>query len=805
VFAEVAIPRSSPDPLTYRVPAELERFASPGVRVRVPVRKRMATGVLVATSPDTDLDPSIVRPISEVLDPEPLLPLHLLELAAFISSYYRCPLGATLGVMLPSGLLRTDSEEIRLTRAGAAADDAALPPGRAAVLAALREQPRIRLTTLLARSGATGREPVDALVEAGLATLTRRRRDHAPRTDVGAVRLAERPLEDMLAECRRAPRQRAVVQWLAEQGRPVLLSEVQAAVGCSAATVRALAERGLVARFSQRPQPRPRWALRPTEEPISLTDEQETAVSAVRPAVTGGRYAAFLLVGVTGSGKTEVYLRCLETALESGRSGLVLVPEIGLTPAASGAVERRFRGRVAVLHSAQSEGERYREWQRVQEGEARIVVGPRSALFSPLTDVGLVVVDEEHDAAYKQQEAPRYQARDLALVLGQRLGAPVLLCSATPSVEAAALVLRERATELRLTRRVAGGTLPEVELVDLRAEAGEPGEQGRTLFSRRLRERLGDALEAGDQAILLMQRRGWAPVLLCRDCGTRIQCPSCSVSMVVHRASHRLRCHYCGHHQRLPEACPACSGRLLDAVGAGTEKVVHRLQELFPDVRAAVLDRDTIRRRDGLARTLGAFASGEVQVLVGTQMVAKGHHFPNVTLTGVISADAMLGLPDFRSGERTFQLLTQLAGRSGRGEKAGRVVIQTYYPDHPAVLHACRHDTASFLAEELTYRRAFAYPPVVRMAVVRFEARAADLARRAAEEAARKAQPLPPGVRLRGPAPAPLERIREHWRWQLLISAPDRELLRATLAAVESAPMAAQVRRVIDVDPLSTL
>jgi primosomal protein N' (replication factor Y) len=508
---------------------------------------------------------------------------------------------------------------------------------------------------------------------------------------------------------------------------------------------------------------------------------------------------------VTGSGKTEVYLRCLETVLEKGGSGLVLVPEIGLTPAASGAVERRFGSRAAVLHSAQSDGERWREWRRVLDGEARVVVGPRSALFSPLTDLRLIVVDEEHDAAYKQQDAPRYNARDVALVLGKNLSVPVLMCSATPSAEATALVRRDLAVTLRLTQRVAGGTLPTVEVVDLRTEPPDTGEQGRTLFSRRLKEAIAATLESGDQIILLMQRRGWAPVLMCRECGSKIQCPSCSVSMVVHSRSSDLRCHYCGRAERLPDSCPSCDGKLLDALGAGTEKVAEHLNRMFPGVAAAILDRDTVRRRDGLRRSLGAFAAGEIQVLVGTQMVAKGHHFPDVTLTGVISADALLGLPDFRAGERTFQLLTQVAGRAGRGAKPGHVIIQTYYPDHAAVRHACQHDHASFVDEELMYRRAFAYPPNSRMVVVRYESKRLQDARTTAQQARQLADPLPDGVRVRGPAPAPIERIRGFWRWQLLLSGPNRDALRTVIDRIEQPSLSRSVRRVVDVDPLSTL
>jgi primosomal protein N' (replication factor Y) len=805
VYADVAIPRSAPDALTYAVPVQLEAFAVVGVRVRVPLRNKIVTGVLVATSQSSDLEPATIRELVEIVDPQPLLPSHLFHLARFIADYYRCPLGDTLAAVLPVGLLRADGEVARLTPAGAAADPGRLSGKRGAVLAALQAAARLGVPALLGRAGAASRAPLDFLVDGGLATVGSRRRDRAPESEVAAVRLPAAPIEELLARCGRAPRRRQVLEWLSEQGRPALVAEVCAEVGCSPSTLRAMDTAGLVVRFHQAPARRPRWVLRPADTRPTLTDEQQQAVDAVVAGLDAQRFTPLLLEGITGSGKTEVYLRCLEATLARGRSGLVLVPEIGLTPAASGAVERRFGALAAVLHSALSDGERWREWRRIRSGGARVVVGPRSALFAPLADLGFIAVDEEHDAAYKQQEAPRYHARDLALVAARHLGLPVLLCSATPSVEASALIERGLATQLRLTRRVAGGTLPEVELVDLRGEPPEPGEQGRTLFSRRLRELLEETLARGEQAILLMQRRGWAPILLCRDCGHRVQCPDCSVSLVVHHRSGDLRCHYCGHHQAAPRSCPSCGGDLLDAVGAGTEKVAAHLARLMPGVSSAILDRDTVRRRSGLQNTLGAFAAGTVQVLIGTQMVAKGHHFPNVTLTGVISADAMLGLPDFRAAERTFQLLTQVAGRAGRGERPGRVVIQTYYPDHPSVRLASRHDVTAFLAEELLFRRSFSYPPVTRLALVRYESSVERLARDGAEAGAQAMRPPAERVRLRGPSPAPLERIRGLWRWQLLVTAANRELLREALAAIERQPLPARVRRIIDVDPSSTL
>jgi primosomal protein N' (replication factor Y) len=805
MFAQVAIPRSAPEALTYRIPGQLIPFAVPGVRVRVPLRKRFATGVIVGVDQTTDLPAGSLRPIEEVLDDEPLLPQRLMAIAGFISAHYRSPLGTTLASMIPARLFRPDAEEVILTPTGAAVDPARVTGAQATLLATLQTTPRLKVPTLLARADVSERDAITRLVETGWARLRQRRRDRAPQVEVTAVKLADESLSSLLERCARAPRQRQVVEWLASKGRPVLASEVVSATGCSSATLRTMTERGLVHRFSQRPKRPRRWSLHSTATRHRLTAEQRVSVDAVVAAVEGGGYAPFLLHGVTGSGKTEVYLRCLEVVLQTGRSAVVLVPEIGLTPATSGAVERRFGRAVAVLHSAQSDGERWHEWSRARTGEARIVVGPRSAVFAPLDNLGLIVVDEEHDSAYKQQEIPRYHARDIALVVGRDIGVPVLLCSATPSAEASALVQRGLATKLTLSKRVAGNELPEVELVDLRREPPEPGEQGRTLFSTPLKRALTETLNRGEQTILLMQRRGWAPVMMCRDCGHRVDCPSCSVAMVVHRRGHNLRCHYCGRRQRIPATCPACSGELLDAVGAGTEKVAHRLAELFPEVSAVILDRDTVRRSGGLEDALGTFASGRAQVLIGTQMVAKGHHFPGVTLTGVISADALLNLPDFRSGERTFQLLTQVAGRAGRGDRPGRVIIQTYYPDHPAVRFARCHDVDAFLEEELVFRRAFAYPPAARLALIRLESKSSSAARSAAEATAEAIGPPPDEVRIRGPAPAPIERIREHWRWQILVSARNRASIRAVLERAETPSLARSVRRIVDVDPLSTL
>ncbi len=802
MFAHVAIPRSAPEPLTYRVPPQWEPLAQVGLRARVTVRGRPATGLVVELGERCDIDPDIVRDIDELLDTEPPLPPHLLDLARFAARYYRCPLGDTVAAMLPASLLRSDTEELAVTHLGVLTDPSNLPPAEAALLHYLIEHTRARTAAARAATNATHRA-VSELRRAGLIDVVRRRRDRPPSREIAALQLADLPLDTIRQQLERTPRRLDVIEWLAEQGHPVRQSEVLDAVGCSASVINALVRDKLLIRFTQPPSDPPRWALRQPARAIHLSAAQTTAVNAVIARLRQGGYEGFLLHGVTSSGKTEVYLRCLDEVLREGRRALVLVPEIGLTPATVGAVQRRFGDDVAVMHSAQSEGERWRQWRAVRDGQASIVVGPRSAVFAPITNLGLIVVDEEHDGAYKQSEAPRYNARDLALLLAQRLAIPALLCSATPSLEAHQLVVDRRLERLHLPQRVGGAELPEVELVDLRRESPEPGEKGATLFSRQLLTALESCLARNEQAILLMQRRGWAPTLLCRDCGTAVKCPHCSVSLVVHRRQRGLHCHYCGYSQAAPRSCSQCGGTLLDPIGAGTEKIAAKLEERLPSVRIGILDRDTVRRRDGLETTLGAFQSGRLQILVGTQMVAKGHHFPNVTVTGVVSADAMLSLPDFRAGERTFQLLTQVAGRAGRGDRPGSVIVQTYHPEHPAVRHAVHHDTEAFLASELLFRRTFRYPPTAKMAILRFEAATEDGAQAAAEATSRALAGAP--VHVRGPAPAPLAQVRGQWRWQILLTAPNRSSIHAALDQAESVTLTSGARRIVDIDPQSAL
>ncbi|HEX5758554.1 MAG TPA: primosomal protein N', partial [Thermoanaerobaculia bacterium] len=584
--------------------------------------------------------------------------------------------------------------------------------------------------------------------------------------------------------------------------------EVAAATGASAAVLRRLARRGVLRQFTQVEKlALDRHVLQtgPGGEdlPFHLRPDQEAAAARLAAAAAAGRYAPFLLQGMTGSGKTEVYLRAVEAALAAGRSALLLVPEIALVPALARDVERRFGERLAILHSGLGGPERQQEWERVRRGEARVVLGPRSALFAPLADLGLLVVDEEQDPAYKQESAPRYHGRDLALVRGRAAEAVTLLVSATPSMESRHNAACGKLGLLTLTERVGQGGVPEGVLVDLRGLAvRRPGE---IYFSERLREEIAAALAAEGQVILLRNRRGYSPLLLCRACGEDMRCDQCGLPRTFHRRAGRLLCHYCGSTVVSPARCPTCGEAALEPIGAGTERVEETFAELFPGVALDVLDRDAARRPGGPAAILERFARGDVRVLIGTQMVSKGHHFPGVALTAVLAADTYLGFPDFRAVERTYDLLVQLAGRAGRGDRPGKVVIQTFHPEHYAIQAAMARDDEGFAREELRFRRVFHYPPFSRLVQLLVEDRnRARAEKRIRELAARLTEhPLARSVRVTGPAPAPLERLRGLWRFQLLLrTAATRDLHRLLAAVLPPPPHRGLV---VDVDPQQLL
>jgi primosomal protein N' (replication factor Y) len=803
LFADVAVPLPLPEPLTYEVPAGYAPLAVPGARARVRVGKRRLTGVVVKVH--TDRPEGIeIRPVEEIVDVEPVLPPDLLDLAHFTAQYYMAPLGEVVRTMLPSDLPPWGDRRIWLTNAGALA-----PPRsaeEAAVIEALREGGRMSVADLQGRVGLPGL----SAVLAGLAERGRIGGEEArPRSQryVTAVELAPGGLATHLAAAGRSAPGKAVIEYLSAVGRPATQAEVAAAVGCTPAVLRRLVGLGILRQFTQvERMSLDRHMLGPAGEASSLVlrPDQDTALRRITASLDQREFAALLLQGMTGSGKTEVYLRGAEEALERGRSAILLVPEIALVPALARAVEQRFGEKLAILHSGLGTSERQQEWERARRGEARVVLGPRSALFAPVTDLGLIVVDEEQDTSYKQEISPRYHARDLALVRARDAGAAALLVSATPSLESRYNVEIGKLEALHLTVRAGQGTLPEGILVNLREE-GVSRRPGEIHFSMRLRAEIAQALADGDQVILLRNRRGYAPMLLCRACGEDFRCPDCGLPRTYHRRARRLLCHYCGSTIGLPERCPVCSEEALEPIGAGTERVEETFHELFPEAAVDVLDRDTARRPGGPAALLERFGRGEIQVLIGTQMVSKGHHFPGVALTAVLAADAYLGFPDFRAVERTYNLLTQLAGRAGRGERPGRVVIQTYHPDHYAIQAALRQDDEGFVREEMRFRRVFHYPPYTRMVQLLVRDKNRDRASSIIHDLSHDlaAHPLSRHVRITGPAPAPLERLRGEWRFQLLARSADIRGLHKMMRDVLPANPGYDL--VVDVDPQQLL
>jgi primosomal protein N' (replication factor Y) len=886
-YVDVALPVPLPEPMAYGVPAGWLAIAVPGVRVRVGLGKRRLIGVVVAHRPEAPQGVA-VRLLEAVLDRAPVLSRDLLDLARFTAGYYMAPLGEVLRTMLPADLEPWGDRRVWLTDRGALALPRAGDAAERAVIEALREGGRMSVSELQMHLGLPALDvTLAAMEEAGRIASDENRPRSAryvpavelamplaagerlpavaggrtaaaaapapPAERAGAARAAasddDTAADDagaalpnaaasaaggatarLAAAIGRSAHGRAVVEFLADAGRPATIAEVTAAVGCGAGVLKRLAARGVLRQFTQverlsldrhrlaprlpprLPPPGPGdatgWAaavLPPAaataEGAFHLRADQAAAVARLVAAIQERRFEPLLLQGITGSGKTEVYLRAAMAALAEGRSAILLVPEIALVPALAREALERFGERLAILHSGLGTGERNQEWERVRSGGAMVVLGPRSALFAPVADLGLIVVDEEQDPAYKQELSPRYHARDLALVRCRGAGAAALLVSATPSLESRHNVERSKLGLLRLTARVGQGALPTGILVDLRLEEGVRRRPGDVYFSARLRQEITACLAAGEQAILLRNRRGYAPMLLCRACGESSRCPDCGLPRTYHRRARRLICHYCGQGVNAPAVCPTCSEEALEPIGAGTERVEEDFAEIFPGVPVDVLDRDTSRRPGGLAAVLERFERGDTRVLIGTQMVSKGHHFPNVSLTAVLIADNYLSFPDFRAVERTYNLLTQVAGRAGRGERPGRVVIQTFHPDHYAIQAALTGNDAAFLDEEMRFRRAFHYPPFTRMVQLLVRDRKRDRAAAAIQELAEALarHPLGRGVRLTGPAPAPLERLRGEWRFQLLArSAAVRDFHRLLADVLPKTP---PYDLTIDIDP----
>ncbi|HEX8713192.1 MAG TPA: primosomal protein N', partial [Terracidiphilus sp.] len=603
-------------------------------------------------------------------------------------------------------------------------------------------------------------------------------------------------------------KQQAILAELTARGGELPLAELRKR-DLPSSTLQTLVRRELV-RIEAREAAFHLGGITPTAPEFALNEPQTEALASLVSAL--GAFKPFLLQGVTGSGKTAVYLAAMQRALERGLSSILLVPEIGLTPQTVGLLDRAFGSKVALLHSALTPEERSEQWRRIQRGDAPIVVGTRSAIFAPAPNLGLILVDEEHDGSYKQEETPRYNARDVAVMRAKLAGAVVVLGSATPSLESWQNTVRGKYARITMSERVMNRPLPDVELIDMRREFQETGKE--QLFSRSLVEQTKAALERGEQALILLNRRGYSFAVICRACGEKLECQNCAIALTHHkpageeaeiaRAGQRLECHYCGYRRTVPARCPKCDSEHLYYLGAGSQQGEERLAEIFPFARIGRMDRDTVRGRYDLERLLARLHSGEINLLVGTQMIAKGHDIHGVTLVGVVGCDHALSLPDFRAAERVFQLMTQVSGRAGRGDLAGRVVVQTYYPDHYAILAATAHDYESFAARELKYRRWMHYPPFGALANVLVQSPKLEEAAGWAATLGKWLQSATPqGVRILGPCTAPLARIKSVYRFHLILKADSRRALNAALRAMLAHAETAGVPRrnlVVDVD-----
>src|SRR5258708_5052345 len=540
---------------------------------------------------------------------------------------------------------------------------------------------------------------------------------------------------------------------------------------------------------------------------LIFNPEQKAALESIQKSVEEGKFSVSLLHGVTGSGKTAVYLAAMQAVLESGRSAVLLVPEIGLTPAAAANLHQVFGDEVAILHSALSADERAEQWHRIRRGEARIVVGTRSAVFAPVSNLALIVVDEEHDASYKQEETPRYQGRDVAVIRGKLAGAAVVLASATPSIESYHNAQTGKYNLIELKERVERRPLPEVEVVDMRMEFQRSGED--QIFSQQLIQEVTDRLQRGEQAMILLNRRGYSAVVLCRACGETLQCKNCTIALTFHKAGHRMECHYCGYRQAVPKICPKCSSEHIFFLGAGSEKVEERLHAAFPQARIGRLDRDTVRTRHDFERVLNQFHAGEINLLVGTQMIAKGHDVHGVTLVGVVGADFALGFPDFRAAERTFQLLTQVAGRAGRGETPGKVILQTFASDHYAIQFAQQHDYKGFFEKEVRFRKWMHYPPFSALSNILVRSDKLEQALQWTGKLGKWFESTRnEGVRVLGPSPAPIMRLKRDYRYHFILKAASREKLNSTLRNMLAFAEGQKISRtnvIVDLDALSLL
>jgi len=800
MFCDVSLPIPLDRFFTYSLPETLDHRVQPGCRVLVPFGARKLTGVVLGVHDSPGEGPS--KEVLRLLDEEPVLDPGLIALGGWIADYYCAPLGEVLRSMTPL------TGEVRRTKLYSLTD-----PGRDAarqlLLGPASEDPVLQTLALLEARPASA-EYLKRKVQ-GAANLIRslEKRGFIVVEDLEADRdplraSAARLKAEFVArsEGKLPKAERELLSYLELHPGAHNVQQLESVVKGASPAARALARRGLVKLETE--------SIVTWREPIrperTLNPHQLTAYQKIEAALRGNQFQAFLLQGVTGSGKTEVYLRAIDACLALGRGALLLVPEIALTPSAAGQFAHRFGDRVAILHSAFHDAERAEQWRRIRGGLAGVVVGTRSGVFAPVQNLGLIVVDEEHDHSYKQQETPRYHGRDVAVYRAQACGACVVLGSATPSLESRYNAERGKYQLLDLPERIERRPMPNVELIDMRQEFLQTRKQA--TFSRRLKDAIAERLKSGEQSMLLLNRRGFSSFVTCRACGWRMECPNCAVTLTWHRRDRRMLCHYCNTAQRTPTQCPQCDSEYLQYIGTGAEKAEDELHHEFPQARIARMDRDTVSGKRHFETILQGFRDGDFDVLVGTQMIAKGHDIPNVTLVGIVSADIGLGMPDFRAAERTFQLLTQAAGRAGRGDLAGQVLIQTVNPEHYAVRFAAAQDYQLFYEKEIQFRRLMRYPPFSALANVLVRSERQEQALAMSSELGQLLDPPPDGLKVLGPAEAPVPRLRNEFRYQLLLKAASRKRLNEVLQmlrrhAVDRKWSATGL--VIDVDPMTLM
>ena len=819
LLVDIALPLPVEELFTYHVPAELEQIAEPGMRVVVEFRRDVLTGVIVDVYSDTDRPVEFkTKPVREFPDPEPVFDRPMLELTRWVAEYYLASWGETLKTALPQGIEQKSRWVVR---------PAAESPHAVAEKLAETAPVQSRLMKIIADSGVVTlgrlrqvygrtefRSTLRVLEEKGYVNIVDEQAGPAAKvyTEKAVSLLVPGYAESGV---KFTEKQTRLLDGLRGAAEPVPLALIIRAWGISRDTVKRLEKRNLVRIEEIEVIREPDVGEIEPETRFTLTDDQQTALDGILPRLQKREFSTVLCHGVTGSGKTRVYMDAIEYVVNDGGGAIVLVPEISLTPQTVSRFKSRFGDQVAVLHSQLSVGERYDSWRQLRSGKKRLAVGPRSAVFAPVQDLRLIVVDEEHDASYKQEEHdPRYNARDVAVVRAQKSNAVVILGSATPSMESLHNTRQGKYARVDLPRRIDSRPMPKVHIVNM---TDERESKNFSALSRPLRNAIAQRLEREEQVVILQNRRGFSSTVECTECGYMFECRNCTisstepVSMTYHQADELLKCHYCGNHMRVPERCPNCDESAWHYGGFGTQRVQDHIEKAFPGVALIRMDQDTTRRRNSHFRLLEQFRRREASILLGTQMVSKGLDFPDVTLVGVIAADIGLNRNDFRAGERVFQLLTQVAGRTGRGERKGEVFIQTYDPEHPAVVHAQSHDVVGYGDYELVQREMLGWPPFGRVVLLRFRGQNNDKTADAAVHLASVARDLVKGtdIEVQGPNEAPIPRVRKFWRWQVFLKGMNGRSLRLLARELTSRFGRMKtwrgVQLTIDVDPVGMM